>query len=195
MAYKGDPEKDLMVDYLDHKTMSFQTLINALENFKRDCMINHIDPKDVPVVVLVKSDRMYYAIPWYGISVGIGSKGVRVAVEYYKEDKCMPIVPDVRPDGEGEYWISRGAGVPDISGFVKSKQGGERINAMVDKILGTTLHKSWLDYREYEPEWIQYKFHQDEFDMEKLDALSRANGGVLTEEIIRQCVRGKTKED
>ena len=195
MAYKGDPEKDLMVDYLDHKTMSFQTLINAVENIKHICETNHIDPKDVPVVVFVYPDRLNYAVPWHGISFGLGSRGAKVAVEYYKEDKCMPIVHDVRPDGDGEYWHSRGAGVPDISGFVRSKQAGERINAMVGKVLGTAKHKSWLDYREYEPEWIQYKFHQAEFDMEKLDALSRANGDVLTEEIIRQCVIKKTKED
>ena len=189
MAYKGDPEKDLMVDYLDHKTMSFQTLINAVENFKHDCEQNHIDPKDVPFVINV--DRLFYAVPWYGISLGVGSKGARVSVEYYKSDKCMPIVPDVRPDGEGEYWHSRGAGVPDISGFVKSKQAGERINMMVDRVLGTYEHKSWLDYREYEPEWIQYKFHQDEFDMERLDEMARANGNVLTEQIVRQCVKPK----
>lgn len=193
MAYKGNPEKDLMVDYLDHKTMSFQTLINAVENFKHDCETNHINPKDVPFVVNV--DRLYYAVPWYGISLVVGSKGARVAVEYYTSVKCMPIVPDVRPDGEGEYWCSRGAGVPDISGFVKSKQAGERINMMVNKVLGKKKHKSWLDYREYEPEWIQYKFHQDEFDMKKLDELSRANGNVLTEEIIRQCVKKEIKED
>ena len=189
MAYKGDPEKDLMVDYLDHKTMSFQTLINAVENFKHNCEQNHIDPKDVPFVINV--DRLFYAVPWYGISLGVGSKGARVAVEYYKSDKCMPIVPDVRPDGEGEYWHSRGAGVPDISGFVKSKQAGERINMMVDRVLGTNEHKSRLDYREYEPEWIQYKFHQDEFDMERLDEMARANGNVLTEQIVRQCVKPK----
>lgn len=193
MAYNGDPEKDLMVDYLDHKTMSFQTLINAVEHFRRDCETNHIDPKDVPFVV--STDRLYYAVPWYGISLGFGRKGARVTVEYYKSDKCMPIVPDVRPDGEGEYWQSRGAGTPDIAGFVRSKQAGERINMMVDRVLGTYEHKSWLDYREYEPEWIQYKFHQDEFDMQMLDELTRANGSVLTEEIIRQCVKEVKKED
>ena len=193
MAYNGDPEKDLMVDYLDHKTMSFQTLINAVENFKHDCEQNHIDPKDVPFVINV--DRLFYAVPWYGISLGVGSKGARVSVEYYKSDKCMPIVPDVRPDGEGEYWHSRGAGVPDISGFVKSKQAGERINMMVDRVLGTYEHKSRLDYREYEPEWIQYKFHQDEFDMERLDEMTRTNGNVLTEQIVRQCVKAREKEE
>ena len=193
MAYKGDPEKDLMVDYLDHKTMSFQTLINAVEHFRRDCETNHIDPKDVPFVV--STDRLFYAVPWYGISLGVGGKGARVAVEYYKSDKCMPIVPDVRPEGEGEYWQSRGAGVPDISGLVRSKQAGERINMMVDRVLGTYDHKSRLDWREYEPEWIQYKFHQDEFDMEKLDELTRANGSVLTEEIVRKCVKAEKQED
>lgn len=185
MAYNGNPENDLMVQYLDHKTMSFQALIDAVEYFKRNCEQNHIDPKDVPFIV--ETGGIYYAIPWYGISLGIGKKA-KVFVKYYQSDKCMPIVPDVRPDGEGEYWSSRGAGYPDISGFVKSKQAGERINAMVDKVLCTSEHKSWLDYRETEPTWIQYKFHKDEFDMKKLDTLTKSNNGIITEDIIRQSI-------
>ena len=185
MAYNGDPEKDLMVDCLDQKTMSFQTLIDAVENFKRDCERNNINPRNVPFVV--ETENLFYAVPWYGISLGVGSKGARVKVQYFKSHKCMPIVPDVRPDGEGEYWTSRGAGVPDISGFVKSKQAGERINMMVDRVLGTYEHKSWLDYRETEPTWIQYKFHQEEFDMEKLDTMTKENNGIITEAILKEC--------
>lgn len=185
MAYKGDPEKDLMVDFLDHKTMSFQTLIDAVDNFKHNCELNHIDPRKVPFIV--ETDRLNYAVPWYGLSFGIGSKGARVAVEYYKSDQCMPIVPDIRPDGEGEYWQSRGVGYPDISGFVKSKQAGERIDEMVSKVLGGPIHLTHLDYREYEPTWIQYKFHQDEFDLEKLNIMSKKNNGIITESIIREC--------
>ena len=185
MAYKGDPEKDLMVDYLDHKTMSFKTLVDAVKNFEHNCYLNNIDPCNVPFIV--KTENFKFAIPWYGLAFGIGTGGATVSVEYYKQDKCMPIVPDVRPEGEGEYWSSRGAGVPDIAGFVTSKQAGVRINMMVDRVLETYEHKSYLDYRETEPTWIQYKFHEDEFDMEKLDTMTRENNGVITEDIIKQC--------
>ena len=58
---------------------------------------------------------------------------------------------------------------------------------MVDRVLGTYEHKSWLDYRETEPTWIQYKFHQDEFDMEKLDTMTKENDGIITEAIIKEC--------
>ena len=191
MAYNGNPEEDLMVQYLDHKTMSFQTLIDAVENFKHNCELNHINPKDVPFVV--ETGNLFYAVPWYGIGLGIGSKGARITVEYYQNDKCMPIVPDVRPDGEGEYWASRGVGVPDISGFVKSKQAGERINMMVDRALGTYDHKSFLDYRETEPTWIQYKFHRDEFDLDKFHKMVK--DGIITEDIIKQCVINKQEDE
>ena len=186
MAYKGDPEKDLMVQFLDQKTMSFQTLIDSVDKLKHNCELNHIDPRNVPFVI--ETDGLKYAVPWFGIGLGIG-KDTRVAVEFSKDKKCMPIVPDIRPEGEGEYWSSRGPGYPDISGFIKSKQAGERIDAMVDRVLGTKNHKTWLDYREFEPTWIQYKFHKDEFDMEKLDKLTKDNGYVITEEIIRRCKR------
>ena len=169
--------------------MSFQTLIDAVESFKRDCERNHIDPKNVAFIV--ETNGLKYAVPWYGISLGIGSNGARVAVEYYQSDKCMPIVPDVRPEGEGEYWQSRGVGFPDISGFVKSKQAGERINEMVNKVLGPT-HRTHLDYREHEPTWIQYKFHREEFDLEKLNKMSKENNGIITESIIRECALKKT---
>lgn len=187
MAYNGDQEKDLMVQYLDQKTMSFQTLIDAIRNFEDNCWRNGIDPKDVPVTI--ETGGLHYAIPWFGVSLGVG-RGARVSIKYFSSEKCMPIVPDIRPDGGGEYWQSRGVGYPDVSGFVKSKQAGERINQMVDNILGP-LHFTHLDYRETEPTWIQYKFHQEEFDCEKLDKLSKENNGIITENIIRECVLNK----
>lgn len=187
MAYNGDPEEDLMVQYFDwdKKTMSFQTLIDAVHNFEHNCHLNHIDPKDVPVAV--EFGNLKYAIPWYGISLGIGTKGASVHIKSGNYHKIMPIVPDIRPDGEGEYWSSRGPGYPDISGFVKSKEAGERIDKMVSEVLMNVEHQSWLDYREDEPTWIQYKFHQDEFDMDMLDKLTKENGGIITKDIIKQC--------
>lgn len=97
------------------------------------------------------------------------------------------VQPDPRPE-EGEYWNSRGIGY-DLSGFVKSKAAGERLLEMVKKVLGKDDPDSWLDYREYEPEWIQFKFKKEEFDLEKLDKLSKENNRILTEAILIACKR------
>ena len=91
---------------------------------------------------------------------------------------------DVRPD-EGEYWSSRGVGY-DLSGFVKTKAAGERILAMVHEVLGTDKCETYLDYRPSEPTWIQFKFQSSEFDLEKLDKLSREADRVVTKEILKQ---------
>lgn len=61
-------------------------------------------------------------------------------------------IPDVRPE-YGEYWRPRGIGY-DLSGFVKSKQAGERVFQIVKEVLNKENPSSWLDYREREPEWI-----------------------------------------
>ena len=183
MAYKGDPEKDLMVDYLDHKTMSFQTLIDAVQKFEDNCWRNKIHPKDVPVTVTV--NNLHYAIPWYGISLGMG-KGARVSIQYYSSDKCMPIVKDERP-AEGEYWSSRGVSDGlDVSGFVKSKEAGLRLLRLVKYVLEKDECETWLDWRETEPEWIQFKFSAKEFDVNKLHELTK-DTGIITEDIIKNC--------
>lgn len=96
---------------------------------------------------------------------------------------------DERPE-EGEYWNSRGPGYPDVSGFVKTKAAGERILAMVYEVLGTDKCKTYLDFR---PTWIQFKFHKDEFDIEKLDSLTR-DSGIITKDIIKQCIYGKSSK-
>ena len=189
MAYNGDPEADLMTQYFDwdKNTMSLAALLNAVENAYNNVIRNKKDPKNVPVVV--KFDNLTYAIPFYGFSFAVGNKGFSAFIETGNYHKIMPIVPDIRPEsGEGEYWSSRGPGYPDISGFVKSKQAGERIDKMVSEIIGDN-HKSWLDYRETEPTWIQYKFHQDEFDLEMLDKLSKENNGIITKDIIKKCIK------
>lgn len=92
---------------------------------------------------------------------------------------------DVHPD-EGEYWSSRGVGY-DLSGFVRTKAAGERILAMVHEVLETDKCESYLDYRPSEPTWIQFKFQSSEFDLEKLNKLSREANNVITKEIIKQC--------
>lgn len=96
--------------------------------------------------------------------------------------------PDPRPE-YGEYWHSRGIGY-DLSGFVKSKKAGERLLGMVKEVLGKEKPETWLDWREYEPKWIQFKFQSSEFDLEKLDKMSRENNGILTKEILIECKKG-----
>lgn len=97
-------------------------------------------------------------------------------------------LPDVKPE-DGEYWTSRGIGY-DLSGFVKSKQAGERLLGMVKEVLGKDEPASWLDYREREPEWIQFKFQSSEFDLKKLDTMSKENKNILNMEILQKCKLG-----
>jgi len=98
------------------------------------------------------------------------------------------IYPDIRPEGEGEFWNARGIGY-DLSGFVKSKQAGERLLEIVKKVLNNKNPKSWLDWREYEPEWIQFKFQEEEFNLKELQKMAKQNNNILTEEILMNCVR------
>lgn len=95
------------------------------------------------------------------------------------------VQPDPRPE-YGEYWIPRGIGY-DLSGFVKSKQAGERLLEMVKGVLGKENPDTWLDWREYETEWIQFKFQNNEFDLEKLEKMAIDNGRILTKEILIEC--------
>ena len=64
----------------------------------------------------------------------------------------------------------------------------------VKYILEKDETETWLDYREREPNWIQFKFSAEEFDVEKLDKMSRDNDGILTEEIIKACVLKNEEE-
>ena len=107
---------------------------------------------------------------------------------HYYSDKFMPIVHDERPV-EGEYWQSRGPSDWDVSGFVRSKAAGERLRRMVRLVLEKDETKSWLDWRETEPEWIQFKFSAEEFDVEKLHNLSKQYDGVLTINILKECIK------
>lgn len=93
-------------------------------------------------------------------------------------------VPDLRPE-YGEYWSPRGIGY-DLSGFVKSKQAGERLLEMVKEVLDVETPSSWLDYRPSEPEWIQFKFQKEEFDLEKLRE-SCCETKIITKEILQAC--------
>ena len=186
MAYNGDPEKDLMVQFMDHKTISLQTVINAIENMRYNCENNHKDPKDVPFII--RTNNLNYAIPWYGLGIGFGAKGVVASIEYYSSEQIMPVVEDIRPEQEdAEYWASRGVSSSDVSGFVKSKQAGLRLLRMVKYVLEKDETESWLDWRETEPEWIQFKFSNKEFDIHKLHSMSEKAGGIITMNILKGC--------
>ena len=159
---------------------------NRNKNFESNCIRNNIDTTKVPVVI--NKSRLLYGIPWFGVSLGIGN-GARITIEPYHEN-AMPILEDVRPEAKNaEYWTSRGASDFDVSGFVKSKKAGERLLRMVKYILEKDETETWLDWRETEPEWIQFKFSANEFDVEKLSKMARDNNDIITEEIIRECVK------
>ena len=97
-----------------------------------------------------------------------------------------PWIPkDDKPE-YGEYWKSRGIGY-DLSGFVKTKVAGERLLEIVKEVTGKEEPESWLDYREFEPEWIQFKFQKSEFNLELLDKMAVENGNILTKEILEKC--------
>lgn len=68
-----------------------------------------------------------------------------------------------------------------------SKLAGERLLRLVKYVLDTDNPKSFLDYREYEPNWIQFKFQREEFNLELLDKLAKENDNILNEAILRQC--------
>lgn len=165
-------------------------LIQWVEDWEITCHKNNVNPADVPF--FIKHDRRKYR-PFSG-SLSFGSRGVSVAIEFFSSDIVRYEPKDERPDGGGEYWKSRGASCDDVSGFVSSRAAGQRLLRMVKYILDTDEPKTWLDYREFEPNWIQFKFSAEEFDVEKLDEMARANGDVLTETIVRLCVKGR-KED
>ena len=189
MAYNGDPEKDLMCQYLDwdKNTMSLETLLGAIEDARRNAIKNGYDPTKVPVVI--KFDNLNYTIPWYGAGYGVGRKGMAVFIESGNYFKTMPIVSDVRPKGEGEYWRSRGPSNYDVSGFVNTKQAGERLLRMVKLVLEKDEVETWLDWRETEPEWIQFKFSAKEFDVEKLSKLAKENDNIMTMDIMKECIK------
>lgn len=90
-----------------------------------------------------------------------------------------------QPEGGGEFWKSRGPSSWDCSGFIVSKEAGERLLEMVHKVLNKQETETWLDWRKYEPDWIQFKFSAKEFDVKKLDEM--AKDGIITEEILKEC--------
>jgi len=169
-------------------TMSFEELQNAVDYFARTLKMNNICPCEVPVY-FTHEGKKYEFSKHTAIGLVMG-RGCEVHVDFDDYDEIKYVAPDSRPEN-GEYWNSRGVGY-DLSGFVVSKLAGERLRRMVRLVLEKDETKSWLDFRESEPNWIQFKFQKKEFDLEKLDEMARANNNILTIEILKQC---KVKEE
>lgn len=176
----------------EQKKLTLANLQKWVEEWVHNCELNHKDPSEVELIITDSTERHEYR-PSSGFIIW-GSDGVKVGIDFFRSDVITFDPKDERP-AVGEYWKSRGASTFDVSGFITSKAAGLRLMRMVRYILDTDEPKTWLDYREYEPNWIQFKFSAEEFDVEKLDKVSCANGGIITEEILRDCVKKVTKED
>ena len=105
------------------------------------------------------------------------------------------MVPDIRPaDGKGDYCYPRGVGY-DLACFVKSKEAGERITEMINRVnidyenQGFRCH---LDYRENEPLWIQVKIdYPNKLRAYYLQDLITENDNIITEELVRIAMNQK----
>ena len=167
-------------------TISVSKLLEYVHTALRNCEINNLDPDKVPVFLTLERDNNLYSNIGLGIccSSQLGTYVTLESSDYYK---MFYVAPDSKPE-VGEYWRSRGVGY-DLSGFVVSKLAGERLTRLVKYVLNTDEPRSHLDYREFEPNWIQFKFQKEEFNLELLDKLARANDNIVNEAILRQCFK------
>lgn len=175
----------------EQKKITLDRLQHWVEDWVHNCELNGKEPSEVEF--LIKNDSNGHEYRPFSGCLSWGADGTQVSVAFYESDIVRFDPKDERPT-VGEYWKSRGPSSFDVAGFVSSRAAGMRLVRMVCYILDTDEPKSWLDYREYEPNWIQFKFSAEEFNVQKLDEVSRANGGVITEQIIRDCVKNVKKE-
>lgn len=172
-------------------TISVSKLLEYAHTALHHCEINNLDPYKVPVFLTLERDNNLYSNIGLGIccSSQLGTYVTLESSDYYK---MFYVAPDSKPE-VGEYWRSRGVGY-DLSGFVVSKLAGERLTRLVKYVLNTDEPLSHLDYREFEPNWIQFKFQKEEFNLELLDKLARANDNIVNEAILRQCMIPKKRQ-
>lgn len=173
-------------------TISVSKLLEYAHAALRDCKINNLDPDKVPVFITLDHMENLYSNVYLSIcsSSKLGAYVTLGSSDYYK---MFYVAPDSKPE-VGEYWRSRGVGY-DLSGFVVSKLAGERLTKLVKDVLNTDKPLSHLDYREFEPDWIQFKFQKEEFNLELLDKLARANDNVVNEAILRQCMINDSEKE
>ena len=133
-------------------TISVSKLLEYAHTALHHCEINNLDPYKVPVFLTLKRDNNLYSNIGLGIccSSQLGTYVTLESSDYYK---MFYVAPDSKPE-VGEYWRSRGY---DLSGFVVSKLAGERLTRLVKYVLNIDEPLSHLDYREFEPNWIQFK--------------------------------------
>ena len=186
-AIKNNKKEDTKI-----YTISVSKLLDYAHTALHDCEINNLDPDKVPVFLTLGRDENLYSNIRLSIccSSQLGTYVTLGSSDYYK---MFYVAPDSKPE-VGEYWNSRGVGY-DLSGFVVSKLAGERLTRLVKYVLNTDEPLSYLDYREYEPNWIQFKFQKEEFNLELLDKLARKNNNIVNEAILRQCIINDTKEE
>ena len=108
------------------------------------------------------------------------------------------VIPDLRPEEKnGDFCYPRGVGY-DLACFVKSKQAGERITEMINRVVKDYTNETFcchLDYREDEPLWIQVKIdYQSELRAELLAKLIEENDNVITEAIVRNTLNQKFED-
>lgn len=180
-AIKNNKKEDTKI-----RTISVSKLLDYAHTALRHCEINNLDPDKVPVFLTLGCDNNLYSNIRLSIccSSQLGTYITLGSSDYYK---MFYVAPDSKPK-VGEYWRSRGIGY-DLSGFVVSKLAGERLTRLVKYVLNIDEPLSYLDYREYEPNWIQFKFQKEEFNLELLDKLARENDNVVNENILRQCFK------
>lgn len=160
----------------------YDIVVDSLNTLK----LNGINPYKVPVLIKNEHNQSRYAIHSVGQVLG---KRVQIELNFYESDEIDYSPKDERTEGGGEFWRSRGPSSFDVSGFIVSKQAGERIMRYVRAILEKDETKTWLDWRKSEPTWIQLKFSAEEFDCEMLDKLCRENNDIITYDILKVCVK------
>lgn len=172
-------------------TISVSKLLEYAHTALHHCEINNLDPYKVPVFLTLDHNENLYS--YVGLSICSSSQlGTYVTLDSSDYYKMFYVAPDSKPE-VGEYWRSRGVGY-DLSGFVVSKLAGERLTRLVKYVLNTDEPLSHLDYREFEPNWIQFKFQKEEFNLELLDKLAKANDNIVNEAILRQCMIPKKRQ-
>ena len=172
-------------------TISIGKLKETVDWLVKSCDMNNMDPNEVPVF-LNFSDDLYVV---QGTSFGQrGDIGPYATISTYSTlDKMVFVAPDTEDPSSTEVeWKSRGVsdGI-DVAGYVRSKPAGIRLLHMVMELLGKEdpkQMKSWLDFREREPNYIQFKFRAEEFNVFKVDELAKKNGDKLSKEILKECL-------
>lgn len=188
----GEKYKNYHTEYGDSKndktvleTYSIEELITKLIDVElHDCKRNNLDANTIPVFIRYK-DHLYTVNKFCEVIEDSLGMSVCLDITDYT-NKMTYVAPDSRPQ-HGEYWTSRGPSDIDCSGFIVSKKAGERLLRMVKYVLDTDEPKSRLDYRDYEPDWIQFKFDGSEFDLETLDNMARQNNNIIDENILFIC--------